>query len=189
MRQEAVLLVTRILRSEICRAGLLTVTVLFKYCLTEPVIRFDERRSIFQFCYESKALICNARLFEAVFDCWKMWSKDSSSIDHEKSTNCMEAVLKSCAILLRDDHPFRQFNVEIFRKMCFVKKVAFVLKSDTENVETSNASVVFQIVDLLSSLVGSPPGKRHKIYHNLLNIFLHCKKILLIFYFNSFQAK
>ena len=88
-----------------------------------------------------------------IFSYVKMWSKDSSSIDHEKSTNCMEAVLKSCAILLRDDHPFRQFNVEIFRKMNFVKKVSFVLKSDTENVETSNASVVYQIVGKVFKIV------------------------------------
>jgi hypothetical protein len=33
----------------------------------------------------------------------------------------MEAVLKSCAILLRDDHPHRHFNVEIFRAMGFVR--------------------------------------------------------------------
>ncbi len=68
----------------------------------------------------------------------------------------MEALLKSCAILLRDDHPYRELNVQAFRRMNFIKKVSYVLKSDTENVETSNASVVFQIVDLLSALVGSP---------------------------------
>ena len=39
----------------------------------------------------------------------------------------------------------------------FLRQVSFVLKSDTENVETSNAGIVFQIVDLLSALVGSPP--------------------------------
>ena len=157
MQCEAVLLTTRILRSEICRAGLHTVAVFFRHALTEPVIVFDEKRSIFQFCYESNAVVCDAVLFEAVFDCWKMWSKDPSSIDHEKSTSCMEAVLKACAILLRDDHPYRQFNVETFRRMGFVRKVSYVLKSDTENVETSNASVVYQIIDLLSALVGSPP--------------------------------
>jgi len=155
--QETILLLTRILRSEICKASLHTVAVFFKHALTEPIIVFDEKRSIFQFCYESNAIVCASQLFEAVFDCWKIWSKNPSAIDHEKSTSCMEAVLKLCTILLRDEHPFRQLNVETFRRMGFVKKVSYVFKSDTENVETSNPSVVYQIVDILSAIVGSPP--------------------------------
>jgi hypothetical protein len=45
-------------------AGLHTVAVFFKYALTEPVIVFDSKRSIFQFCYESNAVVCEPRLLE-----------------------------------------------------------------------------------------------------------------------------
>ena len=95
----------------------------------------------------------------------------------------MEAVLKACAILLRDDHPYRQFNVETFRRMGFVRKVSYVLKSDTENVETSNASVVYQIVDLLSALVGSPPDL--SIVKDLMSmaLLLHESNQVIIFKF------
>ena len=95
----------------------------------------------------------------------------------------MEAVLKACAVLLRDDHPYRQFNVETFRRMGFVRKVSYVLKSDTENVETSNASVVYQIVDLLSALVGSPPDL--SIVKDLMSmaLLLHESNQVIIFYF------
>lgn len=43
-----ILLITRILRSEICKAGLHTVSTMIKHSVTEPLIFYDEKRCVFQ---------------------------------------------------------------------------------------------------------------------------------------------
>ena len=153
--KDGFVLLRRILRSECCRAGIKTVQVLFRHCVTSTVIGYDKKRNMYYFNEEENACFYDVGVLKLLlFDCWKTWTRNTELIEIGRRRSCLDIVLTACSMLLSDSNVTRIANARALKCINVTKRLVYSMKA----VPVNDINIAHHVVNIITGLLDSPPA-------------------------------
>lgn len=146
-------LLLQILESKHCYAGKHILKVILDSACNSSLFIKDVKDEIHMICHDCNTLITDPELFKYALEAWKIWSEHDT----------LSLFLHSLLLLLRDQHPQREFNAFQLNRIQFVETILNLCKEYflCESLELLDLTTGSTIVELIRSLMGSPPKLLH----------------------------
>ncbi|RZF39328.1 hypothetical protein LSTR_LSTR000849 [Laodelphax striatellus] len=149
--QEQDRLLTLVLTSSRCKLGLHILKAILDVCCDRPGLLVHQQLSScqFQVSGQSRALLVDGALVAcSLLAVWRGWQR----------RGCLATVLQLLLVLLRDDHPRREFNLaQLNRIDALGSLLTFCKESFEDSAGLQDREVCVHIVELVQSLMSAPP--------------------------------
>ncbi|XP_039285549.1 lysosomal-trafficking regulator [Nilaparvata lugens] len=169
--QEQDRLLTLVLTSSRCKLGLHILKAILDVVCDRPGLLVHQQGGAgsggvtgcqFQVSGQSRALLVDGALLScSVLACWSGWQQ----------SHCLATLLQLLLVLLRDDHPRREFNLaQLNRIGALDSLLTFCKESLEESGSLQDREVCLHIVDLVQSLMSAPP--RHDQIESVMRLLV-----------------
>ncbi|KAL0267522.1 UNVERIFIED_CONTAM: hypothetical protein PYX00_009770 [Menopon gallinae] len=160
-------LLHKVFQSSRCASGLHFIKAMLDACCDKPVVQNNAGN--FQVMQHSDAVIVNSFLISTILESWKDWRCS------QQENDVLRIFFLTLSTLLRDDHPFREFNVSRLNGVHMVDSLLTFCKERLlyEDKSTLEDNVFYTLVELVRSLMGAPPDFSHIVAIMDCLIILH----------------
>ncbi|XP_069691772.1 lysosomal-trafficking regulator isoform X2 [Periplaneta americana] len=172
-------LLLKVLQSSRCIAGHHMLKAVLDTCCDKPVLQYQPGPRRFHIAARSDAVIVNSFLLTTIVGSWRDWeraaSKEKDCAFDEEGGGVLGTLFRTLHVLLRDDHPFREFNAAQLNRVRMVEALLLFCKERFLYEETLqlHMSVCCSLVELIRSLMGSPPEFSHIVAVTDFLVLLH----------------
>ncbi|XP_047002591.1 lysosomal-trafficking regulator [Schistocerca americana] len=155
--QESYKLLLKILRSSRCSAGPYLLKAVLDACCDKPVLGYTSAANgptRVTVLANTDAVVVNSFVLRAVAGAWAAWGP----------AGALGLLLRALHVLLRDDHPYREFNAAQMNRTHIVDSLLLFCKEQflQEKPEIDmEPGICCSLVELVRSLMGAPPEFSH----------------------------
>ncbi|XP_071440474.1 lysosomal-trafficking regulator isoform X2 [Hetaerina americana] len=173
-------LIVRVLSSSLCKAGNHMLKVLLDASCDKSVLHHHSATGEFRIVTQSNAIITQPGLLLVVMQAWRGWKRHDGTTrrDGKGEGGCRVGCSPGAEdtglglffgillILLRDDHPHREFNASQLNRVGMVEatllfcKERFLLDDDAP-LSLGPPPVCCSLVEVIHALMGAPPDFSH----------------------------
>ncbi|XP_051169183.1 lysosomal-trafficking regulator isoform X2 [Leptopilina boulardi] len=148
-------LLLQVLESKRCYVGRHMLKAILDSACDSSLFIKDIRNEIHLICHDCNTLITDPELIKYALEAWRIWLKYDT----------LNLLLQSLLHLLRDQHSQREFNAFQLNRIQFVNTILNLCKEYFlyENLELLDPTAGNTIVELIRSLMGSPPKFSHLV--------------------------
>lgn len=156
-------LLLKVLASQRCLTGHHMLKAVLDACCDKPVLQHQSGPQCqFKIVHHSEAIVVNSFLLSTIVGSWRDWER--LPVGGEDG-GVLGTLFRSLNVLLRDDHPFREFNASQFNRVRLVEALLLFCKERFlyEDCQPLHPSVCCSLVELVRSLMGAPPEFSHVV--------------------------
>ncbi|XP_058802324.1 lysosomal-trafficking regulator isoform X2 [Phymastichus coffea] len=149
-------LLLKVLESPRCYAGKFMLKAILDAACDCPIIIRDPGTKNHSISQNTEAIITDADLIKCIFEAWRTWTM----------YDALNLLLQAILLLLKDQHPHREFNSSQLNRINFVDSILMMCKEHFmyEEVNVSlDATTGSAVVELIRSLMGAPPEFAHLV--------------------------
>ncbi|GFG30500.1 hypothetical protein Cfor_08123, partial [Coptotermes formosanus] len=179
VNQDCHKLLLKVMQSPRCIAGHHMLKAVLDTCCDKPVLQYQPGPRRFHVAVRSDAIIVNSFLLTTIVGSWRDWErgavKEKDCAFDEEGGGVLGALFRALHVLLRDDHPYREFNAAQLNRVRMVETLLLFCKERFLYEETIqlHMSVCCSLVELIRSLMGSPPEFSHIVAVTDFLVLLH----------------
>ncbi|XP_063221149.1 lysosomal-trafficking regulator isoform X2 [Bacillus rossius redtenbacheri] len=177
VNQDCYKLLHRVLSSPRCTAGHHVLKAVLDTCCDKPVLQFHPGLRKFQVVQQSDAIIVNSFLLSTIVGSWRDWESTDEACceDDGEGGGVLGTLFRTLHVLLRDDHPYREFNAAQLNRVRMVDALLLFCKERFLYDESPqlHTSVACSLVELVRSLMGAPPEFCHVVAVSDFLVLLH----------------
>ncbi|KAG8236420.1 hypothetical protein J437_LFUL012841 [Ladona fulva] len=204
VNEDSFQLLIKVLTSSLCKSGLHILKAILDSSCDKSVLHYQSPPGKFHIMTQSNAIITQPGLLLMVIQAWRGWenfhriqdSKESSTtfdfvkncikcdnsssnldnLSVESSGGSFGMYLSVLLALLRDDHPYREFNAAQLNRVGTVEalllfcKERFILEDSTSSL---SSSVCCSLVEVIRLLMGAPPEFSHIVALSDFLVLVH----------------
>lgn len=156
-------LLLKVLASQRCIPGHHMLKAVLDACCDKPVLQHQPGpRCLFRVVQQSEAIVVNSFLLSTIVGSWRDWERVAVA---GEEGGVLGTLFRALHVLLRDDHPFREFNASQFNRVRLVEALLLFCKERFlyEEWQPIHPSVCCSLVELVRSLMGAPPEFSHVV--------------------------
>ncbi|GLH06434.1 Neurobeachin [Gryllus bimaculatus] len=168
-------LLLKVLSSSRCIAGHHMLKAVLDTCCDKPVLQYHPGTRKFHIACQSDAIIVNSFLLSTIVGSWRDWERAGEEQLFYEGGGVLGTLFRSLHVLLRDDHPFREFNATQLNRVRMVEALLLFCKERFlyEEALQLHVSVCCSLVELIRSLMGAPPEFSHIVAVTDFLVLLH----------------
>lgn len=154
-------LLLKVLASQHCLTGHHMLKAVLDACCDKPILQHQPGPQCqFRVVHQSEAIVVNSFLLSTIVGSWRDWERVSVA---GEDGGVLGTLFRALHVLLRDDHPFREFNASQFNRVRLVEGLLLFCKERFlyEEWQPLHPSVCCSLVELVRSLMGAPPEFSH----------------------------
>lgn len=180
-------LLLQVLESKRCYVGRHILKAILDSACDSSLFVKDIRNEVHLICHDCSTLITDPELIKYALEAWRIWLKHDT----------LNLLLQSLLLLLRDQHSLREFNAFQLNRIHFVDTILTLCKEYFlyENIELLDPTAGNTIVELIRSLMGSPPKFSHLVaitdylllVHTASNTYVTHSKYNMYFLLPAFE--
>lgn len=156
-------LLLKVLASQRCLPGHHMLKAVLDACCDKPVLQHQSGPQCqFRVVQQSEAIVVNSFLLSTIVGSWRDWER---VLVAGEEGGVLGTLFRALHVLLRDDHPFREFNASQFNRVRLVEALLLFCKERFlyEESKPLHQSVCCSLVELVRSLMGAPPEFSHVV--------------------------
>ncbi|XP_034250095.1 lysosomal-trafficking regulator isoform X2 [Thrips palmi] len=156
-------LLLKVLASQRCIPGHHMLKAVLDACCDKPVLQHQPGpQCLFRVVHQSEAIVVNSFLLSTIVGSWRDWERVGVA---GEEGGVLGTLFRALHVLLRDDHPFREFNASQFNRVRLVEALLLFCKERFlyEEWQPLHPSVCCSLVELVRSLMGAPPEFSHVV--------------------------
>ncbi|KAK3927653.1 Lysosomal-trafficking regulator [Frankliniella fusca] len=154
-------LLLKVLSSQRCLPGHHMLKAVLDACCDKPILQHQSGPQCqFRVIHQSEAIVVNSFLLSTIVGSWRDWERISVA---GEDGGVLGTLFRALHVLLRDDHPFREFNASQFNRVRLVEGLLLFCKERFlyDEWQPLHPSVCCSLVELVRSLMGAPPEFSH----------------------------
>ncbi|XP_068085277.1 lysosomal-trafficking regulator [Anabrus simplex] len=175
VNQDCHKLLLKVLSSPRCIAGHHILKAVLDTCCDKPVLQYHPGPRKFHIAHQSDAIIVNSFLLSTIVGSWRDWERAGEDRLFDEGGGVLGTLFRTLHVLLRDDHPFREFNATQLNRVHMVEALLLFCKERFLYEESLqlHSSVCCSLVELIRSLMGAPPEFSHVVAVTDFLVLLH----------------